>query len=165
MKLVVARLVIAVCACNVFTLSTLVHAQQATGTAVSWLVSPTEAREFKGEEGFLEQPALRARSAAPLIDIVAPEPAPDLKVKAPFLISVLFKGQVDSPIDPSTFKVLYGALKIDITQRITKFVRVTKDGFVLDKAQIPVGKHRLTLQVLDDKQRLAERELRLEVVE
>ena len=74
-----------------------------------------------------------------------------------------FVGQADAPIDPATFQVFYGALKIDITGRITRFVKVTKDGFSLENAQIPAGKHRLTLQVQDEKQRLAERELRLEV--
>ena len=128
-----------------------------------WLVTPGEARQFKGEEGFNEQPALRPRALVPLIDILKPEVASDLKVKAPFAITVQFKGQQDSPIDPATFKVMYGALKIDITSRITKFVTVTKDGFSLDNARVPPGRHRLTLQVLDEKQRVAERELRLEV--
>ena len=67
------------------------------------------------------------------------------------------------PIDPASFKVMYGALKFDITSRVTKFVKVTPQGFAIDKAQITTGKHRLTLQVLDQKQRLAERELRLKV--
>ncbi len=128
-----------------------------------WLVTGGEARDFKGEEGFNEQPALRPRALVPLIDILKPEVASDLKVKAPFAIAVQFKGQQDSPIDPATFKVMYGALKIDITSRITKFVTVTKDGFSLDNARVPPGRHRLTLQVLDEKQRVAERELRLEV--
>ena len=128
-----------------------------------WLISPAEAVQYRGEEGFNAEPALRPRAAVPAIDILKPEPAADLKVKAPFGISVLFKGQADTPIDPSTFKVMYGAFKIDITSRITKFVTVTKDGFALENAQIPPGKHRLTLQVLDEKQRLAERELRVEV--
>ena len=128
-----------------------------------WLVTPGEAIAFKGEEGFYEPPALRARALVPLIDILKPEPAADLKVKAPFAIAVQFRGQSDSPIDPATFKVMYGAFKIDITNRITKFVQVTKEGFYLENAQIPVGKHRLTLQVQDEKQRVAERELRFEV--
>ena len=128
-----------------------------------WLVTAAEALEFKGEEGFYAQPALRPRGAVPQIDILKPEPAPDLKVKAPFAIAVQFIGQADAAIDPSTFKVMYGALKIDITSRITRFVKVTRDGFALDNAQIPAGKHRLTLQVKDEKQRLAERELRVEV--
>ena len=74
-----------------------------------------------------------------------------------------FKGQRDSPIDPATFKLMYGALKVDITSRVTQFVTVTKDGFSLDNARVPPGRHRLTLQVLDEKQRVAERELRIEV--
>ena len=138
-----------------------------TGTMLAapqgWLVSPAEAIEFKGEDGFNEPPALRARATAPLIDVLKPEPVADLKVKAPFAITVLFKNQPDAQIDPSTFKVMYGAFKINITDSITKFVKVTKDGFSLENAQIPVGKHRLTLQVQDEKQRVAERELRLEV--
>lgn len=137
-----------------------VHAQTAPR---DWLISPAEALAYQGEGGFNEQPALRARSVVPQIDIIKPEPAVDLKVKAPFPISVLFKGQSDAAIDPSTFKVMYGALKFDITSRITKFVKVTPTGFSLDNAQIPVGKHRLTLQVQDEKQRVAERELRVEV--
>jgi hypothetical protein len=128
-----------------------------------WLISPAEALSFQGEAGFNEQPALRARAVMPLIDIIKPEPVADLKVKAPFSIAVLFKAQSDAAIDPSSFKVLYGALKFDITSRITKFVKVTPVGFSLDNAQIPVGKHRLTLQIQDEKQRVAERELRVEV--
>jgi len=128
-----------------------------------WLVTPAEAREFKGEESFYEQPALRPRALMPQIDILKPDAVADMKVKAPFPISVLFKGQSDAPIDPSTFKVLYGTFKIDITSRITKFVKVTKEGFALESAQIPAGKHRMTMQVMDEKQRVAERELRVEV--
>jgi len=128
-----------------------------------WLVSPAEAIEFKGEEGFYALPALRPRALVPQIDILKPEPVADLKVKAPFAIAVQFKSQADAPIDPTTFKVMYGAFKIDITSRITKFVKVSKEGFSLENAQIPPGKHRLTMQVQDEKQRVAERELRLEV--
>jgi hypothetical protein len=128
-----------------------------------WLISPAEAQSYQGEGGFNEQPALRARALVPQIDIIKPEPVADLKVKAPFAITVLFKGQSDAAIDPATFKVMYGAMKFDITNRITKFVKVTPTGFSLENAQIPVGKHRLTLQVQDEKQRVAERELRVEV--
>lgn len=142
---------------SLFVASLSAHAQ------TDWLISPQEALSYQGEGGFNAQPALRARSVVPQIDIIKPEPTADLKVKAPFAITVLFKGQSDAAIDPSTFKVMYGALKFDITSRITKFVKVTPAGFSLDNAQIPVGKHRLILQVQDDKQRVAERELRVEV--
>jgi hypothetical protein len=128
-----------------------------------WLVTPSEAFDFKGQDGFNEQPALRPRGVTPLIDILKPEQANEAKVKAPFAIEVKFTGQADAPIDPATFKVMYGALKIDITSRITKYVTVTRDGFNYENAKIPVGKHRLILQVQDEKNRIAERELRIEV--
>jgi len=132
-------------------------------TQTDWLISPAEAVSYQGEAGFNQPVPLRARSVAPQIDILKPEPGGNLKVKAPFAISVHFKGQNDVAIDPATFKVMYGALRFDITSRITKFVKVTATGFSLDNAQIPVGKHRLILQVQDEKQRVAERELRFEV--
>ncbi len=128
-----------------------------------WLVTAEEARQYRGAQGFEEPPALRPRASVPLIDIVKPELMADLKVKAPFPIAVTFRSQADAAIDPRTFRVMYGALKIDITNRLTSFVKVTKDGFTLDNANIPPGRHRLTLQVMDEKQRVAERELRLEV--
>jgi len=146
-------------------------AQHASSTApdalaeapAGWLITGAEAQSFQGEAGFNEVPALRMRALVPVIDIVKPEPAPDLKVKAPFAIVVAFKAQSDAEVDPASFKVLYGALKVDITSRITKYVSVAKDGFALENAKIPVGKHRLILQVQDTKQRVAERELRFEV--
>lgn len=165
-KFSLAIAVVAVCACPMWA-----QAQNSASkmqfalaaVADGWLVSPEEAREFKGEAAYYEPPALRPRAVVPLIDILKPEAVADLKVKAPFAIEVLFKSQADAPIDPATFKVMYGAFKIDITSRITKFVKVTKDGFNLENAQIPPGKHRLTMQVMDEKQRVAERELRVEV--
>jgi hypothetical protein len=135
----------------------------AVATPDGWLVSPAEALAYQGLQGFDEEPMLRAKALAPVIDILKPQPGADMKVKAPFAIEVQFKGQPDSGIVPASFRVLYGGLKIDITNRITKFVKVSEQGFNLENAQIPVGKHRLTLQIQDDKQRLAERELRFEV--
>ncbi|PUE25262.1 hypothetical protein [Limnohabitans sp. Jir72] len=128
-----------------------------------WLVNPQEAIEFEGEAGFMAQPILRARAVMPLIDILQPESVPDGKLKAPFAIAVAFRPQNDAPIDPSSFKVLYGGLKFDITSRLTQYAHITTEGFKLENANIPKGKHRLTLQIQDTKQRLAERELRIEV--
>lgn len=138
-------------------------AQAADAAPDSWLVSPAEALAFQGQGGFDEPPALRMRAVVPLIEILKPEPTTDLKVVAPFAIQVQFRSQADAEIVPDTFKVMYGALKLDITSRITKYVKVTPEGFMLDNAKIPSGKHRLTLQVQDSKQRVAERELRVEV--
>ena len=135
----------------------------AAGAQGLWLVNPAEALQFQGEAGYAAQPALRARSVMPLIDILQPEALPEGKLKAPFPITVAFRAQNDAPIDVHTFKVLYGALKFDITSRLTQYTQVSEEGFKLDNANIPKGKHRLTLQIQDAKQRMAERELRIEV--
>ena len=128
-----------------------------------WLVTAQEAAAFKGQAGFDETAALRPRAVMPLIDISKPESQTEGKIKTPFPIVVAFRGMTDAEIDPASFRVFYGALKIDITNRITQHVKVTREGFSFDKAQIPAGRHRLTLQIQDTKQRVAERELRIEV--
>lgn len=138
-----------------------VHAQAA---GVLQLVTPSEAVQYQGEAGWAEPASeVRMRGASPSIEITTPTPQPDLKLKAPFGIAVQFQSLPDAAIVPSTFRVLYGALKFDITSRLAKFVQLTPTGFTLERAQIPAGRHRLVLQVQDEKQRVAERELRFEV--
>lgn len=126
-----------------------------------WLVTPEEALRFQGGIGFDDPLPLRARALVPSIEIMQPH-AVDQKLHAPFPIALKFVAS-DAPIVPSTFKVLYGALRIDITDRIAKYAHATAEGFSFDKAQVPPGRHRLAVQVSDEKQRTAERELRIEV--
>ena len=161
MKMVKALAFAALFGSGLIVAQTALSAQPETPGA--WLVSPAEVQDFQGMQGFEEPPMLRAKSAIPSIEVLRPEPMGDNKVKAPFSIAVKFRGEPDAEIQPGTFRVLYGALKLDITGRITKYVKVEAQGFTLENAQIPVGKHRLILQVQDDKQRVAERELRFEV--
>ena len=142
-------------------LSTMAWAQNAPAQA--WLIQPDEAVRYQGEAGFLAQPSLRPRAQVPVIDVLQPDLVPDGKLKSPLSIAVAFKPQPDSRIEAGTFKVFYGALKFDITSRLAQYTQVTDAGFKLDNANIPKGRHRLTLQVQDDKQRLAERELRIEI--
>jgi hypothetical protein len=127
------------------------------------LLTPDEVQQFRGAEGFDGPRPLRMRAALPTIEVLQPNAMGDQKVKAPFPITIKFKARDDAPIVPSSFKVLYGGLRMDITSRITKFVKPTEEGLTFDKAQIPAGKHRLFLVVEDAKQRVAERELRIEV--
>jgi hypothetical protein len=138
----------------------LAAALPAGAQTAEWLVSPAEALQYKGAEGFDAPRALGTRNTTPVIELLQPQ---GQKLKAPFPIELRFKPQADAAIVPSTFKVLYGALNFDITQRIAKFAQVTPQGVSFDKAQVPPGKHKLVLQVQDEKQRTGERELRIEV--
>jgi hypothetical protein len=103
-----------------------------------------------------------AKPGQPAIQVVSP-PAAGTSVNAPVRIEVAFKPAAGTRIVPSTFRVLYGLLKIDLTDRLKKHATVTENGVVVDQAQMPAGQHRLILQVADDQGNTAEQELRLRV--
>lgn len=126
------------------------------------LVSPEEAREFRGDSGFEVAPPLRPRSLRPGIDLLQPTPAPGVKLRSPFAVSLQFRPLGDVPIVPGSFKVLYGAGKLDITERVTQLAQPTPAGITFE-AKLPPGRHQLTVQVQDAQQRSVERELRFEV--
>ncbi len=94
------------------------------------LISPAEAgreREARAKSGEApELPEARTRSlpgAAPLM--AAPNsfairvlvPTPQAAVTAPLRIELLFDTPPGTRVVPSTFRVLYGVLKIDLTER------------------------------------------------
>lgn len=131
------------------------------------LVTPAEAQQAAQAEA-ASPPAPRTRSLGavrpnqPTIQVLAPS-APGEAVSAPVRIELAFKAAPGARILPSTFRVLYGLLKIDLTERLRKHATVTEEGVVVDRALVPAGQHRLILQVADDQGNLAEQELRLRV--
>ena len=84
---------------------------------------------------------------APRIELVLP----DIKkpVNVPTKIEVKFSGSAPAEPKPETFKALYGAFKIDITQRLLGVAKVTKDGISVAEAALPSGKHQLILLLTD----------------
>ncbi|HWP11407.1 MAG TPA: hypothetical protein VNN06_06275, partial [Ramlibacter sp.] len=82
---------------------------------------------------------------------------------SPMAIELVFRAGTDSSIDPASFRVYYGAFKIDITQRLLKNVNVGANGIYVDRAEIPAGSHRLLLQISDTRQRTVTRDLRFVV--
>jgi hypothetical protein len=102
------------------------------------------------------------RGTVPAIRVVSPSAA-GTAVAAPVRIEVAFTPTPGARIVPSTFRVLYGLLKIDLTERLRQHATVTENGVVVDGAKVPDGQHRLILQVADDKGNTAEQELRIRV--
>ena len=72
------------------------------------------------------------------------------KVTSPVAIEVRFKPVAGKTIDPASFKLYYGAFKIDVTDRLLKTAKVTPTGFSIDNLDIPAGSHRLVMRVGDD---------------
>jgi hypothetical protein len=85
----------------------------------------------------------------PAIEIVRPS-IRDGKVATPVGIEVRFKPVSGKAIDPSSFKLYYGAFKVDVTDRLLKTAKVTATGFSIDNVDIPSGNHRLVMKVSDD---------------
>ncbi|MBX3636070.1 MAG: hypothetical protein KF683_11915 [Rubrivivax sp.] len=107
-------------------------------------------------------PVPRDPGARPAIRVVAPRSA-DAQVPAPLRIEVAFNAAPGTRIVPESFRVLYGLLKIDLTERLRSHAAISESGVVVERAQVPDGQHRLILQVADDRGNLAEQELRIRV--
>lgn len=151
--------------------------QRAAPQLAFQLITPAEAtrdRDARPKNETLDMPEVRARgmpganpaaaAAAPnvfAIHVVAP--TPQEAVTAPLRIELTFVAPPGTRVVPSTFRVLYGVLKIDLTERLRRFATISERGVVVDRAVVPDGLHRLFLQVADDKGNVAEQELRLRV--
>jgi hypothetical protein len=84
---------------------------------------------------------------APQIEIV--HPRLDTPVVSPTAIQLMFVPAASSVVRPETFKVLYGRLRIDITQRLINAAKVTAEGISVKEASLPKGSHRLLISIED----------------
>ncbi len=131
------------------------------------LITAAEARQTAQAE--LEAPPqIRPRQLAPPnpeapdIRVLAPG-VPGALVSAPLRIELTFSPKSGARIVPASFRVLYGLLKIDLTERLRQHATISENGVVVDRAVVPEGPHRLILQVADDRGHVAEQELRFRV--
>ena len=111
------------------------------------LVSAAEVDKYKGDVN--ENITIPLAGDEPAIEIVRPM-VKEGKVASPVAIEVRFKPVTGKTIDPASFKLYYGAFKIDVTDRLLKTAKVTPTGFSIDKVDIPAGSHRLVMKVADD---------------
>lgn len=84
---------------------------------------------------------------APQIEVVHPKL--DAPVASPTPIQLVFVPAGSSSVRPETFKVLYGRMRIDITQRLVNAAKITAEGISVKEASLPKGSHRLLLSVED----------------
>lgn len=122
-------------------------------------------QEMALEAKLPEQPAAKSIPAAnaPIIQLLAPNLT--AAVATPFPIQLRFQAAGDAHIVPETFKVLWGRLGIDITKRVLEKSPVSESGLQLSNAKVPSGTHRLTISIADDKNRIGELAVTLEVKE
>lgn len=126
----------------------------ALSVQASWLVTEQEAITSRAAPAMPESKAVPV-PGAPRIVLLAPDVA--AAVASPTRIQLRFEPTGEAQIRPETFKVRYGALKLDITQRITAVSTVTPQGIDVSEARLPKGTHRLYLEVQDSIGRTGER--------
>ena len=93
----------------------------------------------------------------PKISVLVPNTS--APVASPTKIQVRFQAVPPAVIQPESFKVLYGAFRLDITNKITSVYKVTPAGLDVLEAQLPKGSHKLHLQVTDSAGRMGSQTL------
>ena len=137
-----------------------VLAVQVQGWAFT-LISAEEARVYGVDSGSVLMPLSVPTNALPAIEVINPQILAG-PVPSPVSIELSFKTD-DAAVDISSFRALYGGLRLNITDRIMAKARVTPTGLRIENAEIPAGNHRLFLSISDSKGRRSDRELRFKV--
>lgn len=136
-----------------------VHPVLQLGIAIM-LISKAEVDQIK--DNLSESIVIPLAGNEPIIEIIQPSMKSG-KIGSPMTIEVKFKAIDGKKIDPSSFKLFYGAFKLDVTERLLKAAKITASGFSIDNVQIPEGEHRLVLRVNDDAGSSGIKELRVKV--
>ena len=122
----------------------------------TWLVTPEEAQASRNAP-----PPLAPRTVpvpgAPKVNLLAPNLT--ATVPSPTRIQVRFEPTAPAAIKPESFKVRYGALRLDITNRIASAAKVTAQGIDVPEAALPKGSHRLWIEVQDSDGRVGSRQV------
>ena len=83
---------------------------------------------------------------------------------APVDIELKWEAAEGAEIDPDTLKVTYGFIGKDVTERVTEHATISKDGLVSENADLPLGRHRLTVTIADTEGRVGEMLFKFRIV-
>ena len=94
-------------------------------------------------------PIARGLSAGgtPRIEVLVPDTRASVNV--PTRIQVRFFAEPPAEAKPESFKVLYGALRLDITSRLLNVAPITRLGLDVPEVSLPQGRHQLQLILSD----------------
>ena len=98
---------------------------------------------------------------APRIEVASPNLSGPLASPTP--IQLNFEAAAPAAVKPETFRVLYGAFGIDITQRLLGAAKLNAQGISVQEASLPSGKHKLQLSVEDSLGRKGVRVLEFQI--
>jgi len=127
--------------------------------ADSWeLVSQEEMRRYGvGAKQMFRGSRDKPPELAP--EIVVKSPETSSKIVSPTDINLVFLPKGGATILPKTFRVEYGALGLDVTERITSRYRPTESGLSVHQAGLPAGRHVFNLFIKDSAGRTGTKKL------
>ena len=119
------------------------------------LVSEEEVARSIAAEGINELAERAADPLGPRIDVLRPGDGNDFI--SPVDIHITFVPTEGAEIDLDTLEIKYGALGLNVTNRVIKHAEVTERGIRSEGAMLPTGKHKLTVYIGDNIGRISKR--------
>ena len=110
------------------------------------LITEAEAAEAQAAPVLFSAKAVPEKDA-PRMEIVSPTVS--TRLKSPIQVQAGFVTTPPATIRTESFKVLYGAFQIDITQRLLAVAKITPQGINVQEAKLPSGHHKLQLLLED----------------
>lgn len=153
-------------------LGTFASRAQSAASKDEWLITPEEyeqdlkKRSLVGPSGRSAEEdywGARPKAGPGSPEIVVRSPDTNTPIKGPVRIDVGFVPAPDATIDPSSFKVSYGILGIDVTERVKKYATLSATGVSADLPSMPKGKHSFELSIADTLKRSTRKRVKCEV--
>jgi hypothetical protein len=129
------------------------------------LVTPEEMRASAaaGASPKASAPLTRSLPSPDAPQIIVERPTPGVPVASPTPIKLRFEAHRGANVRPETLRVRYGALRLDVTERILAVYRPRVDGLDVAEAALPAGQHRFLLSITDTAGRTGEQRIDVEV--
>ena len=118
------------------------------GVMAQPLVLVTDAEAAASQSaGPMLMPRTVPQPGAPRLRLVAPDISKPITTPTP--IEVRFVVDPPAELRPESFRVLYGAWRIDVTARLLSVARITREGISVQEVILPSGRHQLLLSIAD----------------
>lgn len=140
----------------------LASVSEAAWAQQQWLISPQERAASAAASSNAPRVATANEVTDPVVEIILPRDS--AKIVAPVDFDVRFRTNPPAVIDPSSIRVLYGFLRVDITRRIKEFGGdISAQGIKLAKAPLQPDSYTVTVEVANSQNRKATRTVRFNV--
>jgi hypothetical protein len=124
------------------------------------LVTPSEEAR---DRAVPHRPGPAGVPASPLIQLLRPDISKP--IQNPTTIEVRFSAAPGAAINMQTFKATYGWVGLNITSRLLKHARKTRDTLLAQNVDLPPGDHKVTLSISTTSGATAARTFRFSVAQ